>query len=572
MPRNIPSPANARFGKLWGLSALGIVILALGAVSFYVILRTHHRLHSSFTSNPTSAAQGTDQITVLPAFTSDHREYVLSGLIERSPSSTQLIITTFLLCHNAAMPMRGSKRTIESIHASHVSSWQKAALHMEKTRYSKPMGVRIPEAEYWCRIQTLARADGSVTSESVVYNIHGHFLPSAMTNDLNANHRLEILRCALPPEVVYHPNVHGGMYIKVDLVRGSRVLSVLSYVIPWKTRIASHINLKPLVNDYFPSSSSLSLTPSQSAVVKLLQTSRGIDPWQPKVPKRVFLCTTVWHRSIDKVSLSHVLEFLEYHIAIGVDHIYLGVVFPLQSEEMHNTLRILAPYLQAGQVTVFSHADSRDRVFQKDALFSIGAGTVVFYDASKILAVNMCLYYARGLADYLAIWDTDEFFVPNNSKQRLGELLSSVEKSHQGKCYVELSSSTFFNADATHLPTFREKRPVPMNYTHMKLWIDQHYRKFTIRNDYLSHKKPILFVDRMMFGALHNGGGCIRSGDASNMSAVILATSKRINNNREVLRLDRNIGQVYHFQFTRTIHYEHVGAKIKPPNNTCIVK
>ncbi|RYY70654.1 hypothetical protein EON63_22375, partial [archaeon] len=246
------------------------------------------------------------------------------------------------------------------------------------------------------------------------------------------------------------------------------------------------------------------------------------------------------------------------------------MAFPWQSEDMWNALRLFAPYIQAGQLTLFSHADIRDKVFNKDESFNIGAGARVHYDFSKILAVNMCLYYARGLADYLAVWDVDEFFLPSNPKQPISQLLASLETISANKCYVEVSSSTYFNSHPAQLPMFRAKQPVPTNYTYMKLWTDHHYQRFVIRGDFLSHKKAILHVDRVMYSGLHNAGGCIKSGNMLNSSAIFQATSQRIPTH-DILYMDRDIGQIYHFQYSRTIHYELAFAKTKPPNNTCTV-
>ncbi|RYH06265.1 hypothetical protein EON65_43080, partial [archaeon] len=372
MPQGDSSSYNTRFGRLWRLSALGIAVLTLGLVSVYVILHSHHRLDLHFSTIAPSidnlvstASQSTQKPTIsklevnqtsvlkvsfsdpsvpntpLPAFTSDHTDYVLSALIERSSHSTQLFVTSFMLCHNTVVPpVRVFKHTFESINASAMSHWQRAVKRMNSTQYTKPMGIRVSNPGYWCRIHTVARIDGATASSSIMFEVQGRMLPSSMSNDFNANHRLDILRCPLPSNLVYNVNVHAGMYLRVDIVR-SKVNTVLSFVIPWQTRIASYVNLHPLVTDYFPVSDALKA--SQTALMRLVQSSKRIDPWQhnlpsisPSSPKTIFLCTTAWQKAIDKDTLSHLLEFIEHHVAVGVDHIYLGVAFPWQSEDMWN--------------------------------------------------------------------------------------------------------------------------------------------------------------------------------------------------------------------------------------------
>lgn len=40
--------------------------------------------------------------------------------------------------------------------------------------------------------------------------------------------------------------------------------------------------------------------------------------------------------------------------------------------------------------------------------------------------VNLCTYYSKGLADYVGIWDFDEFFIPKGSNKNLLEVISNA--------------------------------------------------------------------------------------------------------------------------------------------------
>lgn len=40
--------------------------------------------------------------------------------------------------------------------------------------------------------------------------------------------------------------------------------------------------------------------------------------------------------------------------------------------------------------------------------------------------VNFCTYYSKGVSDYVAIWDFDEFFIPRGKNKNLIDLVDST--------------------------------------------------------------------------------------------------------------------------------------------------
>lgn len=43
-----------------------------------------------------------------------------------------------------------------------------------------------------------------------------------------------------------------------------------------------------------------------------------------------------------------------------------------------------------------------------------------------VLQVNFCTYYSKGVADYVAIWDFDEFFIPRGKNKNLLDLIDNT--------------------------------------------------------------------------------------------------------------------------------------------------
>ena len=47
-------------------------------------------------------------------------------------------------------------------------------------------------------------------------------------------------------------------------------------------------------------------------------------------------------------------------------------------------------------------------------------------DNIKIFHVNMCMYYSKGVADYVGVWDFDEFFQPRGANKNLLDVVAAM--------------------------------------------------------------------------------------------------------------------------------------------------
>ena len=48
-------------------------------------------------------------------------------------------------------------------------------------------------------------------------------------------------------------------------------------------------------------------------------------------------------------------------------------------------------------------------------------------DNVKIFHVNMCTYFSKGVADYVSVWDFDEFFQPRGTNRNLLDVITAME-------------------------------------------------------------------------------------------------------------------------------------------------
>lgn len=76
---------------------------------------------------------------------------------------------------------------------------------------------------------------------------------------------------------------------------------------------------------------------------------------------------------------------------------------------------------QDGSLSLTSHAG--DGI---DKWYSIG-GLSWGRDNVKNFFVNMCLYYSKGMSDYVGVWDFDEFLIPKGRYKTLPQVLGAME-------------------------------------------------------------------------------------------------------------------------------------------------
>lgn len=95
------------------------------------------------------------------------------------------------------------------------------------------------------------------------------------------------------------------------------------------------------------------------------------------------------------VGIPMLLEFVEHHLLLGIDHLYLGLMVDSHSIYMHRYINVLQDYIQEGRVTLISTAmEGYDDV--------AGFSGMQLNDAyADLFFVNQCLYFNKAMSQYV---------------------------------------------------------------------------------------------------------------------------------------------------------------------------
>lgn len=501
------------------------------------------------------------EVVQLPRFAADHSEFVMTSMIERAADAWDLTISTFLLCHHVVVPQENhNQHVVLSVHPKAVPAWQQAITQFEKTSYNS-IGLRKGHDKFQCRLKNMvSELHNEHTHDELAYTADAAFVPSRASMDYNANLRMDILRCPMSNNMFNHIQYAGKPDISVEVEILKNGVSLIKFHIPWQTRITGYMAFSPQsIKDWqkideedgsddkgsrierektYSSSSSTAIAEAYAHNVRSVKDktldsivyalpSLSIDPWNGfnrghlgvwKLDK-VYMCVPGLRSTPSIRFLAHLYEFVQHHLMMGVGHIVLGATFSWRSPTMKLLLRVLKNFIQDGKVSVASH--SPDDV---DFRFALG-GMSARHTPMKVVAVNICMYYAKGMADYVAIWDIDEFFIPLGENRDLLSLIDKMDPveeidypydvntdlttlqkswnpdqkgmaSNQGHpfCYMQLYSTSYYCFKGV-------KYSDPGN-----LWFRANYRPTD--SGKLAHKKGIHSTRKAFYITLHLGGAC----------------------------------------------------------------
>lgn len=244
--------------------------------------------------------------------------------------------------------------------------------NIEKVEYSAA-GRRLSPQPFNCIIR-------NSESPASSYRTPGVFMPNNLSPDSNANRRVDILRCPMRNTKSSSIDIINSSTasVYVEIYRGNT--SLIKFKVPWATRRTGYL-------------------------LTSIPTSSKINVWS-NTRQYLHICVPGLDTVPTGRSLALVSEFIQHHILLGVDHIYLPVTISWKSEHMQTLLNILKPFIDDGYVTVSSQAgDDIDFVYSFSGM-SWGRDNI------KNFAANMYAYLSKGIAKYIGIWDFDEFFIP----------------------------------------------------------------------------------------------------------------------------------------------------------------
>jgi hypothetical protein len=338
---------------------------------------------------------------LLPAISNDNSELFLSSLIERSFHSPQLHVTTFLLNTAMALPHKNRMERINSMHYIFEEQWTEVIGKMSRVKYATN-GKRV-NVTYYCRIYNSMKAKS--------YLVEGEFVSNTQSLDAHMNTRLDVLRCPLILSNQFQKELSSYISAKdcmgVEILRGKNKV-IGQFRIPWIYRRAGYLMSPVYVNSNNDSMLSSELLSGLGAWegYESVSSTRGGD--SHSLAEVFHICVIGLHQLQTDVKLLYrLVEFIEYHILIGVHHMYFVFAFLPDSSTFIALTTALSSYIKDGFVSIASTSENRG--FQNtDSVLGIQ-----FHRASiEAFQINSCLYMAKGVADFVGVWNVNEFVVP----------------------------------------------------------------------------------------------------------------------------------------------------------------
>ena len=255
----------------------------------------------------------------LPSFSRNNEEYAVGAIIERVSDSFDLYATIFLLGHQLKLPLDDRlKNSLPS------SSWTSALRSFGR-------GERSGASNFTCRIR---HTDGGS-----YYTVEGEFVPKGITSNSEGELHLDILRCKMQDtERAYMELAGSSEELEIELFEDTSPL--IRFMIPWVGRTTA--NDRPGNAKNFHST---------------LNAWKGFNRSAPGVwsNDRLHLCVPEWGDSPNKVTLPRLLEFLQHHLLLGVDHIFMS--FRPEENEDFFLWNYLDSFISEGSVTVNTMTD-----------------------------------------------------------------------------------------------------------------------------------------------------------------------------------------------------------------------
>jgi hypothetical protein len=114
--------------------------------------------------------------------------------------------------------------------------WREAMIAFKQAEYLNN-GRRAPTQKFYCKITPRAGADS--------YLVEGQFVGSRLTPDVNANRRLDVMRCKMRDgKALYMQQLpRSEEKVAVEVLRGN--VTLIRYGVPWSSRVQSSLMSQP---------------------------------------------------------------------------------------------------------------------------------------------------------------------------------------------------------------------------------------------------------------------------------------------------------------------------------------
>lgn len=376
----------------------------------------------------------------LPNIAFDYSEYFISALIERNSDSDDLYLTMFLLGHNVIdndLPFESISTEEEVLY-----QWAQAIRNFKPNR-----NVSIPSSNSRSGLICVIKNDDpkiknspTLTSQAFWVQSSPSFLSSKFGQEMSGN--IEILRCRFPfhkmkgivktysflslseqskvfVDIVRKKSIlpHTSLPSESEVVSGEDVnnIAIISFTIPWKPRQTGYgLQLAPppthgmqakgiagrgVIGTYTESNNSSSKFSTFNA-------------WQPKLPlgRPVVVGCMANLRPLHPlgadVGIPRLLEWIEHYLTLGFGHLFIGATLDWESRHMHRHVETLKSYINSGKITISSLS-----LPGKDDVAGFN-GLHINDLLAEWIFLNQCLYYSKGVADFVVNLHANEFIFP----------------------------------------------------------------------------------------------------------------------------------------------------------------
>ena len=299
---------------------------AFNSTASGIIYGSSTRLAEDITRRRKNPVDYALQRTKLPSFASDESEYILSSMIERSSSSANLYLTTFMICHHILAPSVDSLY-VHKVHPIMREMWRRTIVKFRNTQYH-PSGARIQIAN-----EEMFRCEIRHSSESKPYTVMGVLMPNRLTADKAANRLLDILRCPLmESQAAYRSFANSNGSIHMEIIRVNATIA--SFAVPWESRqtgfLLSHSKAATTIDAW--RGHELTMESAVEAIDKL------------------HICILFSSKEPTKSALPMYLEFVSHHLLLGASHINLPLPFGWNSKAMNSFTDIFQSYIDDGML------------------------------------------------------------------------------------------------------------------------------------------------------------------------------------------------------------------------------
>jgi hypothetical protein len=238
------------------------------------------------------------------------------------------------------------------------------------------------------------------------YSVQGDFMPNSLTVDQNSNRRVDILRCSLRNSEVIHLTrlPLSDESLSVSIYREEKFL--LSFNIPWKTRRMGFSLSSPDIASQFNAWNGYPNLPSlnknknfDASNNNMSKVNKSDNNHNTQKNITLFMCVPGFESPISQRSLTVYAEFIQHHLLVGVQHMFIAGPYAWTGLNMLNLISAFQSYIEEGLLTISSLAGD-----DEELVYSI-LGVSLDRDNMKVIHVNMCLYLSKGVADYVGVWD-----------------------------------------------------------------------------------------------------------------------------------------------------------------------